>query len=283
MPNKRYPRKLIPHNYWPPPGIKHYFQTGERWESVAAKFGIPVNQLIYHNFKTTQKEEVNWYLNELIGCKYSTDGLNYAFKTGEGFGYIVIPASVVHMEPEVYEAPHTETEVERLKPLVKDIPGVEGQRIRCLLAKAIQSGSPEDERWWYYSSQPTLIYTEWRTTDQQRRWMTPLSPDGKPPFDGNSGAATGDWRTYPFRQLKIECINGCSDADLKHKIELIAHDFQKSYAYLARVDRIPQSSKSVSPLVKAFVKHVYDLSQKMSSLYSCGPVGGETLGVFEVL
>ena len=282
MPNKQYPKKLIPSNYWPPPGIKHYFQTGERWESVAAKYGIPVKNLIHHNFKTTQPEEVNWYLNKLIGCTYSTDGRNYAFKTGEGFGYIMVPGSVVNMEPEDYTSPKTESEIERLKPIAKTIPGLIGERIRCLLAMAERVGSPQDERWWYYSSQPTLIYTDMHTTNQQRKWMTPLSPDGKPPFHGSAGAAAGDWRTYPFRNLKIECINGCSDADLKHKIELIEDDFRKSYYYVTRAD-ISASSKAAGPLVEAFVKHVYALSQSPIHLYSCAAKGADGLDLFRRL
>lgn len=272
MPIEEYPRRLIPTDYWPPPGIKHYFQTGERWESVAAKYSVDVKTLIYHNFKTTRPNEVNWYLHHLIGCKYSTDGLNYAFRSGEGFGYIVIPGTTVNMEPEMITAP--ESEIKRLKPIAKNIPGLVGQRIRCLLALAERVGSPLDERLWYYSSQPTLIYTNWHTTNQQRRWMTQAT-NGTLPFDGHAGAAFGYWRTYPFRNLKIECIDGCSDADLKHKIELIEEDFRKSFYYVARADNAATQGggSSFGPLVEEFVKHVYALSKSLIHLYSCGGVG----------
>ena len=92
-----YPRKII--KDWPPPGIKHHYQTGERWESIAAKYGVDVKALINHNFKTTRPDEVNFYLHELVGLNHSTDGFNYAFKTGEGFGYIIIPGKEMNFDP----------------------------------------------------------------------------------------------------------------------------------------------------------------------------------------
>jgi hypothetical protein len=271
-PIEEYPRKLIPLDYWPPPGIKHPVKTGERWESVAAKYGIDVKTLIYHNFKTTRPNEVNWYLRHLIGCNVSTDGLNWAFTSGLDPGYIMVPVTTVNMEPEEYTAP--ESEIKRLKPIVKSIPGLVGDRIRCLFALAERVGSPLDERLWYYSSQPTLIYTNWHTTNQQRRRMTEAT-QGKLPFDGHAGAAFGYWRTYPFRNLKIECINGCSDADLKHKIELIEEDYRKSFYYVARADYSASqgAGSSYGPLVEEFVKNVYAMSKTPIHLYSCGTVG----------
>jgi len=208
MPIEEYPRKLIPLDYWPPPGIKHPVKTGERWESVAAQYSVDVNALIYHNFKTTRPGEVNWYLRNLIGCNFSTDGLNWAFSSGLSPGYVMVPTTAVNgaptttvdMDPEVFTAP--ESEIKRLKPIAKDIPGLVGARIRCLLAMAERVGPQLDERLWYYSSQPTLIYTNWQTTNQRRRWMTEAT-QGRLPFDGHAGASYGYWRTYPFRQLKI--------------------------------------------------------------------------------
>src|SRR4051794_9196287 len=130
-PIEEYPRKLIPLDYWPPPGIQHPVKTGERWESIAAQYGVDVKVLIHHNFKTTRPNEINWYLRHLIGCNVSTDGLNWAFTSGLKPGYIVVPATTINMEPEVITAP--EGEIKRLKPIVKDIPGLVGERIRCLL------------------------------------------------------------------------------------------------------------------------------------------------------
>ncbi len=272
QPIEEYPHNLIPLDYWPPPGIKHYVKTGERWESVAAQHGVDVKALIYHNFKTTRPNEVNWYLRHLIGCNVSTDGLNWAFSSGIKPGYVVIPAKTVDMEPEVYTAP--ESEIKRLKPIAKKISGLPGERIRCMLALAESVGSPLDEKLWYYSSQPTMIYTNWHTNNQQRRWMTETT-GGRLPFDGHAGAAYGYWRTYPFRQLKIDCIDGCSDADLKHKIELIEDDFRKSFYYVTRPENASTQGggSSFGPLVEAFVAHVYALSKSPIHLYRCGRVG----------
>jgi hypothetical protein len=275
-PIEEYPRNLIPLDYWPPPGIKHPVKTGERWESIAAQYGVDVKVLIYHNFKTTRSNEVNWYLRHLIGCKFSTDGLNWAFTSGLNPGYIMVPPPTINktitMDPEVYTAP--ESEIKRLKPIVKNMPGLVGQRIRCLLALAERVGSPLDEKLWYYSSQPTLHYTELRTTNQWRRGMTEAT-QGRLPFDGHAGAAYGYWRTYPFRQLKIDCINGCSDAVLKHKMELIEEDFRKSFYYVARVGNATTQGggSSYGPLVAEFVSHVHALSQSPIHLYSCGGIG----------
>ncbi|MBL8816549.1 MAG: hypothetical protein JNL58_11010 [Planctomyces sp.] len=271
MPNVKYPSKLIPTDYWPPEGQRHYFQTGERWETVAAKWGVDVKTLFFHNFRTIQPEEVNWYLTNLIGCKYSSDGLNYAFKTGEGFGYVVVPSKSVHFDPEVIEV--SKSEVDRLKPLIAKTPGVIGQRMRCLLEKAILAGSPGDEKWWYYNSQATLIYMNVYTTNQQRRWMS-LPTQGRLPFDGTAGAAFGEWRIYPFRKLKIECIGGCSDSELTRKLEDIESDFHNSFANVANG---AGSAKASGPLVEEFVRHVYQLSQSRHSLYSCGGLGEKSL------
>ena len=95
--NYPFPRQII--KDWPPPGIKHHYQTGERWESIAAQWGVNVRSLIYHNFKTTSPNEVNWYLHRFLGLNHSTDGINYAFKSGEGIGYIIVPGREVTFEP----------------------------------------------------------------------------------------------------------------------------------------------------------------------------------------
>jgi hypothetical protein len=271
--NETYPRKLIPLDYWPPPGIKHPVQTGERWETVAAKYGVDVKALIYHNFQTTRPSEVNWYLRHLIGCNLTTDGRNWAFSSNLNPGYIMVPVNkTVQMDPEEYTVP--ESEIKRLKPIAKSIPGLVGERIRCLLALAERVGSPLDERLWYYSSQPTLIYTELRTTNQRRRWMTEAT-QGRLPFDGHAGAAYGYWRTYPFRQLKIDCIDGCSDAGLRQKIELIEEDFRKSYYYVLRAENAATqgAGSSYGPLLAEFVDNVAALSRSQIHLYSCAAAG----------
>lgn len=65
---------------WPPKSSKEYtVLSTDNWWKVSKKFNIDVWDLIDFNFKTRVPEEVNWYLRELVGCKKSTDGKNYAF------------------------------------------------------------------------------------------------------------------------------------------------------------------------------------------------------------
>src|SRR5262249_8705445 len=101
---------------------------------------------------------------------------------------------------------------------------------------------------------------------------------GMLPFDGFAGANYGNWRTYPVRQLKIDCIGGCSDADLRHKLELIEEDYRKSGFYVSRGDAsaTPGGGSSNSRLVQDFVENVYKLSKSPIHLYSCAEVGPKT-------
>ncbi len=40
----------------------------EDWGTVAAKFGVDVQDLIFFNFMTNNPDEVNWYLHHYVGC-----------------------------------------------------------------------------------------------------------------------------------------------------------------------------------------------------------------------
>jgi hypothetical protein len=78
---------------WPPKKSKEYMVLGDdNWWKVAKKFNIDVWALIEFNFQTRVPEEVNWYLRELVGCKHSTDGKNYAFSGADpSKGKIYLP------------------------------------------------------------------------------------------------------------------------------------------------------------------------------------------------
>jgi hypothetical protein len=61
---------------------------------------MEVWDLIEFNFETRKPEEVNWYLKELVGCRVSTDGLNYAFKGADPKkGKIYRPMAKIPDEP----------------------------------------------------------------------------------------------------------------------------------------------------------------------------------------
>jgi hypothetical protein len=69
-------------------GPKGYFpypvQTGDNWENVATRDGrTHVWDLIRDNFKTDDPMEVNWYLQNFVGCTVSKDGKNYSFSSAD--------------------------------------------------------------------------------------------------------------------------------------------------------------------------------------------------------
>jgi hypothetical protein len=65
---------------WPPKAAREYtvLDTDDWWK-IAAREHMDVWALIQFNFQTHVPEEVNWYLKELVGCRHSKDGRNYAF------------------------------------------------------------------------------------------------------------------------------------------------------------------------------------------------------------
>jgi hypothetical protein len=73
-------RPIQKRGLWPPANSKEYkVLNSDDWWKVAKKFNIDVWALIEFNFQTRVPEEVNWYLQELVGCRHSKDGKNYAF------------------------------------------------------------------------------------------------------------------------------------------------------------------------------------------------------------
>jgi hypothetical protein len=66
---------------WPPlkPAREYAVLDSDDWWKIAAREHMDVWDLIKFNFQTHVPEEVNWYLRELVGCRHSKDGRNYAF------------------------------------------------------------------------------------------------------------------------------------------------------------------------------------------------------------
>lgn len=95
-------KNAVPKDY-APSKIWHKVQDKENWGSVAAKFGVNTQKLIYFNFKTNIPEEVNWYLQRNVGCNVSLDGLNWAFSSSANPGKIYIPGRTVSLEAEVID------------------------------------------------------------------------------------------------------------------------------------------------------------------------------------
>lgn len=79
---------------WPPElHIKaHKVQDGDNWWSLAEKYGRKDPwDIIQYNFETKNPEEVNYYLEKLIGCHKSNDGKNYSFSSSDSPGIVYIP------------------------------------------------------------------------------------------------------------------------------------------------------------------------------------------------
>src|SRR5262249_54271529 len=91
--NESKPKNLVPVDYGRANGgVEYRVKDGDKWESVAAQFGIDVRALINFNFKTNIPEEVNWYLRNHTGCnKPSPSGRNWSFSTSANPGIIYIP------------------------------------------------------------------------------------------------------------------------------------------------------------------------------------------------
>jgi hypothetical protein len=65
---------------WPPKGGREYpVSDADDWWKIAEREHTDAWALIKFNFDTHVPEEVNWYLQELVGCRHSKDGRNYAF------------------------------------------------------------------------------------------------------------------------------------------------------------------------------------------------------------
>lgn len=121
--------RLVPVDYRPPDSITHQVSDGERWESLATRYGIPVKDLIWANFKTTVPAEVNWYLNHYVACDTpSPDGYNWRFTTsarkgaGPRAGIIFIPQRVApQQQPEEDGAELLRRDVEDMRKTLKEI------------------------------------------------------------------------------------------------------------------------------------------------------------------
>jgi hypothetical protein len=74
------PARRVPITFVPQPSFRHLVEDGETWETVAAKFGMDVKELILANIKTLIPQEINWYLHHYVECNVpTTDGYNWRF------------------------------------------------------------------------------------------------------------------------------------------------------------------------------------------------------------
>lgn len=69
-------------NFGPKGYYPYVVMTGDNWEKIALRDSrTHVWDLIRDNFQTDDPEEVNWYLQNFVGCTVSKDGKNYSFSS----------------------------------------------------------------------------------------------------------------------------------------------------------------------------------------------------------
>ncbi|MBL8176589.1 MAG: hypothetical protein JNK48_18075 [Bryobacterales bacterium] len=79
---------------WPPlmHEKKHKVQDGDNWWKLADQYGRQDPwDIIQFNFNTRTPEEVNYYLEKLVGCTRSNDGKNYSISSTDSPGMIYLP------------------------------------------------------------------------------------------------------------------------------------------------------------------------------------------------
>jgi hypothetical protein len=94
MPSTKRPTVVAP---FPSPehlahGTPYPVKDGDNWWSIASAHRVDVGKLIDFNFKTSNTDEINWYLREKVGCRLETpDHDNYRFGPNDKPGIIYIP------------------------------------------------------------------------------------------------------------------------------------------------------------------------------------------------
>lgn len=115
MPIEKKPRIVIPRSVVRKGSTAHRVKDGESWKTLAERYGIAAESIIYANFQTLIPAEINWYLHHHVGCKKATrDGKNWMFSASASPGIIQIP-------PKVYTFPDDKIVVKR--PNAKIDPG----------------------------------------------------------------------------------------------------------------------------------------------------------------
>jgi len=90
----------MPSGHWvqgtgpcPPNTTTYKVKTGDRWETVASTHGVDVDYLMNDlNFQTSDPYEINWYLDNYLGCPPAPDGINFMFSSGQKYREIHVPA-----------------------------------------------------------------------------------------------------------------------------------------------------------------------------------------------
>jgi hypothetical protein len=257
----------------------------EDWQSIARKFGIGVQQLIYFNFMTNDPDEVNFYLRTRVGCKkVSPSGNNWMFSNDASPGIIYIPPPDTlefDFKPEelcIWMPNDAKDFMMRLAAVAQTINGEEGRRIRRLVRVILQAGFPAAKELWYYNDMNIKEYIDWKVDSSRRKEMTKHTGTVFP-FDGESGLhrqtgtleqSRGYWRIHPVRDLfeKFGCGTWDSLAmkDLLLSIDRLMHT---GWHEMSLIDFRTQlgGGSAFDPAIESFVNHVVNLSKDKTHLY----------------
>lgn len=96
---QRPPNPVDP-NFVPPGGVEYQVQDDDTWESIAKSNNLKEWDLLRYNYPSLPDnqqqafKQVNWYLQEYVGCKALTvDHKNYRFSRADQPGVIYLPPS----------------------------------------------------------------------------------------------------------------------------------------------------------------------------------------------
>jgi len=100
MPIEKRPANPLTKDFVPPNSKKYRVKDRDSWITVAMKYRMDVNDLIYYNFQTKNVAEINWYLRRNVGCNQTcSDGWNWRFSSSANPGIIYIPVRIIKMPP----------------------------------------------------------------------------------------------------------------------------------------------------------------------------------------
>src|SRR5579884_3682141 len=94
------PTNPVGADFVPAGGIEYHVQDDDSWEKIAKRNNMDELDLLRYNYPTLPDndqqafKQVNWYLQEYVGCKTLThDQKNYRFSAGDSPGVIYLPPS----------------------------------------------------------------------------------------------------------------------------------------------------------------------------------------------
>lgn len=95
------PSTPLPPGYIPAGGRPCHVKDGDSWLTLAKSCGVDPLWLIQYNFETRDPAEVNWYLQNRVGCvKTTVNGQNFMFSAGATPGIVYLPPEHVMLSLE---------------------------------------------------------------------------------------------------------------------------------------------------------------------------------------